>query len=161
MGKLTHRTAHACTYFVTTKTWENREIFRVIVNAEIVMKCLLDYRDHGAYRLHEFVIMPNHLHLLLTPAKQSSLEKAMQFIKGGSSHAIHVKRENRIQVWQSGFHEWTVRDVRDYEAKRDYIWQNPVTCNLVNKPAEWKFGSAFGKYALDPMPERLKDGFRG
>jgi len=83
MGKLTHRTAPGCSYFVTTKTWQNRELFRVSENAEILVQCILGYRNRGAYQLHEFVVMPNHLHLLLTPADDTSLEKAMQLIKGG------------------------------------------------------------------------------
>src|SRR5579863_5610181 len=98
MGRLGHRTAPGCTYFVTTKTWENRTIFQVTENAEILIKCLLEYRDKRAYLLHEFVVMPNHLHLLLTPGDETSLEKAMQFIKGGSSHRIHQQRENKIQI---------------------------------------------------------------
>lgn len=103
MSRLAHRIASECTYFVTTNTWEKRELFRVRENAEIVLACLFNYRDRAAYLLHEFVIMPNHLHILLTLGEQCTLEKAMQFIKGGSSHAIHLKREHKMQIWQAGF----------------------------------------------------------
>ena len=161
MSRLTHRIAPQCTYFVTTKTWENRELFRVQENAEILLECLLKYRDRAAYLLHEFVIMPDHLHILLTPGGECTLEKALQFIKGGSSQAIHLKREQKMQIWQPGFHEWTVRNKEDYESKRGYIGQNPVRRKLADKPEEWIFGSACGKYRLDPVPEKLKDGFRG
>jgi len=129
-------------------------------NAEILLECLLKYRDRAAYLLHEFVIMPNHVHILLTPGDECALEKALQFIKGGSSHAIHLKRGQKMQVWQPGFHEWTVRSNEDYENKRGYIWQNPVRGKLADCPKEWIFGSACGKYQLDPVPEKLKDGFR-
>ena len=61
---------------------------------------LLEYRDKPNYRLHEFVVMPNHLHLLLTPAESVSLEKVMQFIWGGSSHAIHAARGTHQQIWR-------------------------------------------------------------
>ncbi len=65
MGRLRHRTAPGFTYFVTTKTWQNRAIFQVPEIAAILLKSiLLHYRDKGAYLLHEFVVMPNHLHLL-------------------------------------------------------------------------------------------------
>ena len=74
MGRLTHRTAPGCSYFVTTKTWENRAIFQVKENAEILIRCMFEYRDRGAYLLHEFVVMPNHLHLLITPGGETSLE---------------------------------------------------------------------------------------
>lgn len=158
MGRLTHRTAPGCTYFVTTKTWENRAIFQVTENAEILIRCMLEYRDRGAYLLHEFVVMPNHLHLLLTPSSETSLEKAMQFIKGGSSHQIHRQRENKIQIWSSGFHEARIRDVEDFEARRRYIWMNPVEAGMAARPQDWPHGSASGMVALDLVPGRVSSG---
>jgi putative transposase len=158
MAGLTHRTAPGCTYFVTTKTWENRAIFQVAENAEILIRCMLDYRDRGAYLLHEFVVMPNHLHLLLTPGGETSLEKAMQFIKGGSSHQIHHQRENKIQIWSSGFHEATVRDMEDFEARRHYVRMNPVEAGLAAQAQDWAYSSASGTFALDLAPGRVYSG---
>jgi putative transposase len=158
MARLTHRTAPGFTYFVTTKTWQNCTIFQVKENAEILVQCMLEYRDRGAYLLHEFVVMPNHVHLLLTPGGETSLEKAMQFIKGGSSHQIHRQRENKMQIWSSGFHEATIRDVEDFEARRHYIRMNPVEAQLAEKPEAWPYGSASGGFTLDPIPERLSSG---
>jgi putative transposase len=155
---LEHRTAPGCTYFVTTKTWENRAIFQVTENAEILIQCMLDYRDKGSYLLHEFVLMPNHLHLILTPGGETSLEKAMQFIKGGSSHRIHQQRESKIHIWSSGFHEATIRDAADFEARRHYIRMNPVEAGLAGRAEAWNHGSASGKFALDPMPGRVSSG---
>ena len=158
MARLTHRTAPGCTYFVTTKTWENRAIFQVTENAEILIRCMLEYRDRGAYLLHEFVLMPNHLHLLLTPGDETSLEKAMQLIKGGSSYRIRQQRENKIQIWASGFHEATIRDEEDFEARRRYIRMNPVEAGMVALPEDWVYGSASGNFVLDLMPSRLSSG---
>jgi putative transposase len=158
MGRLEHRTAPGCTYFVTTKTWDNRAIFQVAENAGILIRCMLEYRDRGAYLLHEFVVMPNHLHLLLTPGSEISLEKAMQFIEGGSSHRIHQQRENKIQIWNSGFHESTIRNVEDFEARRHYIRMNPVVAGMAVRPENWACGSASGKFTLDPMPGRVSSG---
>jgi putative transposase len=158
MGRLTHRTGPGCTYFVTTKTWQNRSIFQVTANAEILIECLTGYRNKHFYLLHEFVVMPNHLHLLLTPSGETALEKAIQLIKGGSSHEIHKRRETRLQVWSSGFHESTIRDARDFEAKRGYIHMNPVEARLVSSPADWNWSSASGKFAMDPMPTGFSSG---
>ncbi|MEJ2006828.1 MAG: transposase [Acidobacteriota bacterium] len=155
MGKLIHRTAPACAYFVTTKVWQNRALFKVSQIAEIVLRRLMSCRDRGEYLLHEFVIMPDHLHLLLTPGGSTSLERAIMLIKGGSSHEIHRVRGHKMEVWQAGFHDWTIRDAADYQARREYIWMNPVKAGLVEKPEDWQFGSASGKFKLDPMPSRL------
>lgn len=156
MGKLIHRTAPACTYFVTTKTWQNRALFKVEKVAEIVATRLFDYRNRGSYLLHEFVIMPDHLHLLVTPGSATSLERAIMVIKGGSSHEIHRVRGHKMEIWQTGFHDWTVRDEADYHAKREYIWMNSVKAGLVERPEDWTFSSASGRFQLDPMPGRLK-----
>ena len=161
MGRLTHRTAPGFTYFVTTKTWQNRAVFQVPDTAAILVECLLRYRDKGAYLLHEFVVMPNHLHLLLTPGEETSLEKAMQLIKGGSSHEIHQQRAHQMQIWHSGFHEETVRDERDYRNKVEYIHMNPVRTRLAERPEDWPHSSATKKPSLDAMPDRLKIGTSG
>jgi len=158
LGRLRHRTAPGCTYFVTTKTWQNCALFYVTQNAEMLIRTLFHYRDQGAYLLHEFVVMPNHLHLLLTPGSETSLEKAMQFVKGGSSHEIHKQRENKIQIWSSGFHEATIRDEDDFMARRHYIRMNPVEAGLVARPEDWAHGSASGKFELDLLPGGVSSG---
>src|SRR5713101_8063 len=156
MGRLRHRTSSGWTYFVTTKAWQSVSVFQVQATADLVVSKILEYRDRGNYLLHEFVLMPNHLHLILTPAESVSLEKAIQLIKGGSSHEIHRIRGNKMQIWQSGFHESRVRDWSDYKNKTDYIHFNPVVAKLVDRPQEWLYGSASGKYQLDPIPQGLK-----
>ena len=74
----------------------------------------------------------------MTPGETTTLEKAVQLIKGGSSHEIHVQRGSRMEIWQIGFHDWTIRDNQDYEAKVRYIQMNPVQAGLV----EWPGGLA-------------------
>jgi putative transposase len=100
--------------------------------------------------------MPNHFHLLLTPGETTSLEKAVQLIKGGSSREIHQQTGNKMEIWQVGFHDWTIRDGEDYLAKVRYIHMNPVQACLVERPEDWIFGSACGKFVLDPIPEKFK-----
>jgi putative transposase len=124
--------------------------------AEILVQRILACRDKGAYQLHEFVVMPNHFHLLLTPGEATSLEKAVQLIKGGSSHEIHQQTGNKMEIWQVGFHDWTIRDGEDYSTKVGYIQMNPVQAHLVERPEDWPFGSACGKFFLDPVPEKFK-----
>jgi putative transposase len=124
--------------------------------AEILVQRILACRDKGAYLLYEFVVMPNHFHLLLTPGVSMSLEKAVQLIKGGSSHEIHKHSGNHMEIWQVGFHDWTIRDGEDYRTKVRYIQMNPVQAHLVERPEDWSFGSACGKFVLDPVPEKFK-----
>ena len=156
MGRLKHRTMPGFSYFVTTKTWQSRAVFQVGQNAEILVQALLQYRDAGAYSLHEFVVMPNHLHLLLTPANDMSLERGMQLVKGGSSHSIHQQAGYKVQIWQPGFHEESIRNVVDFLEKSKYIHNNPVHARLVESPEDWAYGSASKRFRMDEPPNRLK-----
>lgn len=163
MGRLTHRTTPGFTYFVTTNSWQNRVVFGVPETAKILLECLVRYRNEGHYVLHEFVVMPNHLHLMLTPTSNTTLEKAMMLIKGGSSHEIHLRREHKMQIWQPGFHEESIRDQQDYRRKSEYIRMNPVEAHLVDKPERWAYSSASRdlQSKVDPMPARLKSSISG
>jgi putative transposase len=156
MSRLPHRTGPRRTYFVSSATWERRELFRVPRVADILVQRILTCREKGAFLLHEFVVMPNHFHLLLTPGETISLEKAVQLVKGGSAHEIHKQTENKMEIWQVGFHDWTIRDGEDYRAKVRYIHMNPVRARLVERPEEWPYGSACGKVSMDPCPEKFK-----
>jgi REP-associated tyrosine transposase len=158
MARLRHRTAPGCTYFVTTKTWANRSVFQVHETARIVIETMLRHRDAGAYLLHEFVVMPDHLHLLLTPSETTTLEKAMQLIKGGSSYEIHKRRGNRMEIWQPGFHEQTVRDARDLQSKVQYVRMNPVVAKLVGTAEEWPYSSARAEFRMDDLPAGMASG---
>ena len=150
-----HRTARGTSYFVSTKCWQGRSAFQVPENAEILIETLFHYRDREAYALHEFVVMPDHLHLLLTPSPSASVEKAIQLIKGGSSYRIRKARSQKMQIWQVGFHDWTIRDLSDWQTKIEYIHTDPVRAKLVEKPEDWQYSSASGKFALDPIPDKF------
>lgn len=154
MSRPTHRTAPCCSYLVTTKCGQSRHVFAVTENAEILLATLFHYRDSAQYLLHEFVVMPDHLQLIVTPGRDTSLEKAVQLIKGGSSHQIHRARGHKMEIWQEGFYDWTIRDVDDWKSKSHYVHNNPVRALLVRLPSEWPYSSASGKFVLDPMPAR-------
>jgi putative transposase len=75
------------TFFVTSATFQRRRLFQVTANAELFLETLQQYRREGHYKLHAFVVMPDHIHLLLTP-KAITIERAVGLIKGGFSHRM-------------------------------------------------------------------------
>ena len=147
--------AHNCgTYFATTQTWGRRSIFQADELARLLIETLSHYRGQQKYLLHEFVLMPNHVHLLLTPLN-IALERAMQLIKGGYSY--RVRQTGRIlEVWQSGFTDHRIRDHHDYEHHLEYLRLNPVRAGLCASPEQFVYSSASGLYSLDDTPQRLK-----
>ena len=64
----------------------------------------------GKFQLHDFVIMPDHLHLLMTLPVDFTIEKAMQLIKGGFSYRLKREFGYQGEVWQRGFSEVRIRD---------------------------------------------------
>jgi putative transposase len=96
--------------------------------------------------------MPDHLHALITPGDEISLERVMQFIKGGFSFRLHA----RGPVWQASFSNHRVRDCEDYQKHREYIRLNPVRARLVARAEEYPYSSAAGRLSLDPVPQGLK-----
>lgn len=156
MGRTQHRVKPPGTYFITIDSWGGRELFKG-QTAEILTDQIVQCREKGHYLLHEFSVMPNHLHVLLTPSVRSSLEKAVQMIKGGSSYRIRHFRKF-LAFWQDGYHDWRCRNESDFRAYADYIRENPVKAGLVAKAEDWPYSSANPKFAevLDPMPQGLK-----
>jgi len=147
-----HRTQPGATYFVTTDTWQRRGLFRTPAIASIVEDAIFHYRDQGNYLVHRHVVMPDHLHLILTPGNSTTLEKAVQLIKGGSSHEIGKRDGMRFPVWHAGFTEHQIRDQQDFDSHVKYIDENPVKARLAEKSTEYRWGSAAGKFALDRWP---------
>lgn len=152
MARPKHRTRPGETYFVTTDTWERRRVFLKSTAAELVEAKLFEYRDEGRYFVHSYVVMPEHLHILLTPGKTTTLERAIGLIKGGSSFEIGKALRMRFPVWHEGFTEHGIRDKEDFETHVRYIQSNPVKAGLVNDPRDYPYCSMKGKYRLDPWP---------
>lgn len=134
------RSAQSGTFFVTSATSGRRRIFQVAANAELFIETLQHYRHEGRYLLHDFVVMPDHVHLLITP-QGITLERAVGLIKGGFSHRMG----SALPVWQRGFTDHRVRDREDFEVRRRYIRENPVLERLVEHAEDYSFSSAFRK----------------
>jgi putative transposase len=139
-------------FFVTTVTVQRIPIFRRETTTRLLIDTLAHYRDQQKFLLHEFVIMPDHIHVLLTPAEEISLERAMQFIKGGFSYRL----DTRGSVWQASFTNHRIRDWDDYEHHRVNIRMNPVRARLAPGPDAYPYSSATGLLRMDPVPQGLK-----
>jgi len=127
-------------------------MFRKADWADLVERALFEYRDKAEYLVHRYVVMPDHLHAILTPGPSTALERAAQLIKGGSSYKIGQAFQTRFPVWQPGFTQHLIRDRADYESHVLYIDANPIKKGLAKRPEEYQFCSAYGTYRLDPWP---------
>ena len=138
---------------VTSETWGRRSLFCAEPWAKLFIDTLYHYRDSG-YKLHAFVLMPEHFHALITPT--GSLERAIQYIKGGFSHRAKIELGSNMEVWQKGFSDHRIRDAADWEVHVNYIHFNPVRAGLCSQPEQYGYSSAHASFELDDVPQRLK-----
>lgn len=141
------------TFFVTTVTAQRRRVFQVDAMAHLFLRTLFHYRDEGKFRLHAFVLMPDHFHGLLTPSEIVSLEKALQFIKGGLSFRAKRELNYSFAIWEPSFTNHRIRDAEDYARHVEYIRRNPVRAGLKDF---YPYCSTNAGYAVDPSPPGLK-----
>ena len=139
------------TYFVTSVTANRRRLFQVSANANLMLEVLQHYRKQNQFALHAFVIMPDHLHLLITPVFNVSLEKSFQYIKGGFSFRL----KSKLEVWERGFNEAQIRCAEKFEGCRRYIEENPVLAGLSASPEGYAFSSARADQDVDPIPRHF------
>ncbi len=93
------------------------------------------------YTLDAYVIMPDHVHVLLNPLAGWSLARVLQGIKGFSSRQINRNLGRKGAFWQDESFEHLVRNEQDWLDKFNYIHNNPVTAGLVNRPEDYSFSS--------------------
>jgi putative transposase len=135
------------TYFVTFSTFQRTRLFVVEPYATLFLKILYGYKRQGSFQLHAFVVMPEHVHLLITPG--ATLERAVQLIKGGFSYNFGLEFGRQKEVWQRGFTDHRIRDTVDFELHRSYVHQNPVKRRLVQNASDYRYCSAYPGFKLD------------
>jgi REP element-mobilizing transposase RayT len=112
--------------------------------AVIVRDSLLKY--HGdRYKLIAWVIMPNHIHLLLKPLNGWELYKIMHSFKSFTAQEANKLLNRRGKFWMREYFDRRIRDYEHFEKAFRYIENNPVKARFCEKPSDWEFSSAFGK----------------
>ena len=107
------------------------------------MDLLRSYVAARKFQLHDFIVMPDHLHLLIRVGGDMTIERAMQFIKGGFSFRLRKEFGYLGEVWQRGFSEVRVEDRESFLRYRDYIAQNPVKAGLADAPEKFPYGFTY------------------
>ena len=139
--------------FVTKRRWMLPEWAR-----EIVLDCCR-HDDGIRYKLHVAMVMPDHVHLILTPlvdpARQIvvSLAEIMKGIKGTSAHAINHRLGSGGTVWQEESFDRVLRSSESLDAEIEYVLNNPVRKALVRDWGQyrWVWQQAFvNPYAMRP-----------
>jgi len=126
-------------FFTTTKTSMGRRLFQSERNAMLLVEVLRSYVAARKFVLHDFVVMPDHLHLLMTVHGDMTVEKAMQLIKGKYSYRLKREFQFMGEVWQRGFSESRADSEERILRYREYIAQNPVKAGLADSTGQYPY----------------------
>lgn len=146
-------------FFVTAHTFARRPLFQTERVAQFFLDTLFVRRTQAKFRLHEFVVMPDHFHLLLSPLPEVGLARTVQLIQGGFAYRLRKEFQLNLEVWEPDYWDHRIRDAADYERHLGFIWEQPVLAGI-SAAAEWyPYSSACGNFELDARPEQLKARF--
>lgn len=131
------RTPNPGIFLVTMSTHKLRPVFAISRVAELFIDTLLHLRKNGVYKLHAFLVLPDRVHLLLSP-QALPLARAVEI-----TEAAFAERLDSVQlVWDPNFQSHPIHSLRDLETLRAHIHQLPVRANLTTTAELYPYSSA-------------------
>jgi putative transposase len=126
-------------HFVTTATEGRRPVFVGSEAPGILNGIIRSVCTEERSVLFAFVVMPDHLHLLLRIGEATTLARVMQKIKGRSSRHLNQSLGAGGSLWQKGYYEHGIRNELDFNEKLTYIVHNPVKAGLAAAVGEYPY----------------------
>ena len=115
--------------------------------AKMVQDSLLRYGG-SRYELFAWVVMPNHVHWLMTRSEDQVLEDILQSFKSYTAHTANKMLSRHGKFWMDDYFDRHIRNEKHFAHTIRYIEQNPVKAKLCKKPSDWPFSSAYFKARL-------------
>ena len=120
----------------------NRTPFTPEARDAILQHCLHDHNKR--YDLHAAVVMPDHVHLLLTPLRDEkgwpyALPLVLKLLKGASARSVDKLEDSSGPLWQEESFDHVLRSQESFKEKLEYLRQNPVRRGLVSRPEDYKW----------------------
>lgn len=147
-------------YFITCTTVNWIPVFTSRVIFEMIVECLQFLRMEGALRIYAFVILENHMHMVVSAEdlskqigrfKSYTARKIIDIAKVGNNEWLlkqcreekkKFKTDRTYQLWQEGYHPQRIQSEKMLWQKIEYIHNNPVRRGYVDEPAHWIYSSA-------------------
>ena len=138
-------------HFVTFSCYRRQPNFANAAVYDLFPRCLEDMRRRFDLRIYGYVVMPEHVHLLLSESDQGTLAEAIHYLKLSFAKRLRGQRigapgsplfwanlgsENPNPFWQKRYYDRNVRDAREFSVKLRYLHRNPVKRGLVKEPGE-------------------------
>ena len=131
------------TFFITTSTYKKMNRFNRPVEYRLVIDKIDCYRLRDNVKIHGYVVMPNHFHLLLSIPENRSISVFMRDLKKRIVYEYFQLYNSHIhKFWQHRFDDVNIYSENVFLTKLSYIHYNPVKVGFVECPEDWKYSSA-------------------
>jgi len=138
-------------YYITIVTHRREPI--LIKNIDILRESFKESKQYYKYQIDNIVILPEHLHMIITPQNALEYPKIIHSIKYNFTKRYKPEKDieqsisrykRKIQpIWQKRYYEHTIRDEKDYIRCIEYIKTNPIKHNLVTNQEDWEYSSFY------------------
>lgn len=135
------------THFVTFSCYRRQPKFTSPEIYDLFLTCLEQMRQRFGMCVYGYVVMPEHVHLLINEPELGMLADAIHYLKLSFAKRVIPMRTEPGAFWQKRYYDRNVRDEREFKVKLRYLHRNPVKRGLVKEAAEWKW-SSFRHYAF-------------
>lgn len=130
-------------HFVTFCCYHRRPLFAIRRDIEIFERALERVRKSFDLRVYGYVIMPEHIHLLLSEPRRETLADALKSLKQGVARRLVGDADH---FWQKRYYDFNIRNAPQFIEKLRYIHRNPVKRGLCDRAEDWEW-SSFRHYA--------------
>ena len=128
---------------MTICTDNKEKIFNSEANAKIVISELLTTVKDLKFRILCYCLMPDHLHIIISPDESTlSLSKFLNIFKGRTT-AVFKDRVNHKKIWQRSAFDHIIRTEENLRKIIEYIWNNPVRNGIVHKADDYPYSERF------------------
>ena len=135
-------------HFVTFSCYRRQARLNAAAICALFLETLEKTRQQFSVRVYGYVVMPEHIHLLLAEPGSGSLADAIHFLKLSSAkQSISEEHVDSGHFWQKRYYDRNIRSSSDLVEKLRYIHRNPAKRGLCEKPDDWPW-SSFRHYAL-------------
>lgn len=165
MGKLVRFNFPENIHFITTSCCNRLPLFSPDKIKTIFIESVIRTRNKYGFKLFGYVVMPEHVHILIQAQKGKTISDIMREIKQicafdalqvlKTSSARNLLRRNtgretehKYSFWKPRFYDFNIYSEKKFKEKLDYCHKNPVTRGLVKDPSEWRF-SSYRNYFLN------------
>src|SRR3954453_7800070 len=130
-------------HFVTFSCWHRRPQLRSAVTRDLFVRMLGEVRDKMRFLLVGYVVMPDHVHLIVSEPPQKSVSTAVQVVKQRTSRRFEPAHEFRADphIWQTRFYDFNIYSEEKLREKLKYVHLNPVKEKLVENGVNWAWSS--------------------